>query len=213
MVKRKLSVRTMILLAILGAWAIVLRFFDFPILPAAPFLKIDFSDLMAFIGMLTYGPVGLITVAGIRDLINYITSGGQAGLPIGVIMSFMATLVMFLPTHYILKFTSTKQSMAKTISLSLSLTTALVLTMAIFNYYVALPIYTTVLNFPINDFFDYVLSIIVPFNLIKGIILSIGQIIVLRSIVPILEKRQILYPNYQETIKLPHSIQSSESHA
>ncbi|UUX34544.1 ECF transporter S component [Fundicoccus culcitae] len=213
MVKRKLSVKAMVLLSILGAWAIVLRFIDFPILPAAPFLKIDFSDLMALIGMLAYGPVGLVIVAGIRDVVNYITGGGEAGIPIGVIMSFIATLAMFLPTHFILKYTRAKRSTFTAILMSITLTASLVVSMSLINYYVALPIYTTVLNFPIDDFIAYIMSVIIPFNLIKGIILSIGQVIVIRSIVPILEKRDMLYPSYHEKVRLERPVQPSESHA
>ena len=75
--KRKNSLTILILLAILGSWAYVLRQFDFPILPIAPFLKVDFSDIAVLCGLLVKGPVGMIAVAGIRDLINYITKAGS----------------------------------------------------------------------------------------------------------------------------------------
>ena len=41
-----------VLLAILGAWAVVFRLLDFPLLPSAPFLKFDFRDVPVFIGLL-----------------------------------------------------------------------------------------------------------------------------------------------------------------
>lgn len=197
-VMRNVKVRNLVLLAILGAWSLVLRLFDFPILPAAPFLKIDFSDLMALIGMLINGPIGLITVALVRDLLNYIIKGGEAGVPIGAIMSMTATIVMFLPTHFILnKFKSLKWSL-KALLMSATLTISLVIAMVLLNYYVALPIYTTVLNFPIDDFFAYIMAIIVPFNLIKGLFLSVGQILVIKYIPKILNERNMIYYGYNK---------------
>lgn len=193
---KNMKLSRLVFLAILGAWAIVLRTFDFPILPAAPFLKIDFSDLMVLIGLLANGPIGAIIVAGTRDLLNYIMGGGQAGLPIGVIMSFIASMAMFLPTHFILANFKRFPIKAKYVLMSISLVLFLVVSMAIFNYYVALPWYVAVLNFPIPDLFVYVVSIIIPFNLIKGVFLIFGQLAVFRTLIPIIKKRNMLYEAY-----------------
>lgn len=190
------KVKTMVFLAILAAWSVVFRFFEFPILPAAPFLKFDFSDLPALMGMLTHGPVGLVLVAFLRDLINYIIKGGEAGIPIGAIMSFTATIAMFLPTHFILNYLPKVSMKVKYVLMSITSTLFLVISMALLNYYIALPIYTTVLNFPINDYWEYILAIAVPFNLIKGIILSVGQIFTIKIFSKELIKRNILYPGY-----------------
>ncbi|MGF3183013.1 ECF transporter S component [Facklamia sp. P12934] len=190
------KVQKVTLLAILGAWAVVLRFFDFPILPFAPFLKVDFSDLMALIGMLIYGPQGLVAVAFIRDLVNYILKGGEAGIPIGMLMSMTATLAMFLPSHFILKYLKEKGQAIKFSLISLSLVLSLTLSMACFNYYLALPIYVKVMNFPIDDYMTYILSVIVPFNLIKGLIMVVGQIFVIKSMKTIFGRRINFYDGY-----------------
>lgn len=195
--KNRSHVRTMVFLAILGAWAVVLRFFDFPILPAAPFLKIDFSDLAVLVGMLVNGPVGLITVAVIRDLILYVMKGGEAGFPIGAFMSIVASIVMFLPTHYILNRFNSVSMRVKEVIMSLTLVLGLVISMSIINYYIALPIYTTVLNFPIDDFSAYILSVVIPFNSIKGVFLAVGQIAVLRLVPDLLAKRNTIYSGYK----------------
>lgn len=194
--QKRSQVRTMMLLAILGAWGVILRFFDFPILPAAPFLKIDFSDLAVLVGMLIHGPVGIVVVAFIRDTINYILQGGQAGFPIGAVMSFTASVVMFIPTHFILNSLKKVSWKFKAVLMSITLTVGLVVSMSIINYYIALPIYTTVLNFPIDDYFGYILAVVAPFNLIKGIILSVGQILVIKIVPNLLRKRNTIYPGY-----------------
>lgn len=191
---------TMVLLAILGAWAIVLRLLDFPVLPAAPFLKVDFSDLMVLIGLLIKGPMGAVAVALIRDIANYLMKGGEVGIPIGVIMSFTASMAMFLPTHFILKHADKIKPIIRTILMGIMLVIGLVVSMALLNYYVALPIYITVMNFPIPDITAYLLSVIMPFNLIKGLILAVGQAIIIEKIWPLILKRQIEFSQY----RLPH---------
>ncbi|MGX7099373.1 hypothetical protein HMPREF2811_07160 [Globicatella sp. HMSC072A10] len=187
---------SLVMLAILGAWAIVLRMFDFPILPAAPFLKVDFSDLMVLIGMMIKGPFGAVAVALIRDSVNYMMKGGEAGLPIGTMMSFLASMAMFLPTHFILKHADGFKPTVRKIFMSLTLILGLVLSMGLFNYFVALPIYVTVMNFPIPNITAYLLSVIIPFNFIKGVILSVGQLIVVEKIWPEISKRNIEYEDY-----------------
>lgn len=194
--QKRSQVRTMMLLAILGAWGVILRFFEFPILPAAPFLKIDFSDLAVLVGMLIHGPAGIVVVAFIRDTINYILQGGQAGFPIGAVMSFTASVVMFIPTHFILNSLKKVSWKLKAVLMSITLTVGLVVSMSIINYYIALPIYTTVLNFPIDDYFGYILAVVAPFNLIKGIFLSVGQILVIKIVPNLLRKRNTIYPGY-----------------
>lgn len=211
---KNMKLSRLVFLAILGAWAIVLRTFDFPILPAAPFLKIDFSDLMVLIGLLANGPIGAIIVAGTRDLLNYIMSGGQAGLPIGVMMSFIASMAMFLPSHFILSNFKQFSMKAKHVLMSVSLVTFLVVSMGLFNYYVALPWYVAVLNFPIPDLFAYVVTIITPFNLIKGVFLVVGQLAVFKTLVPLMKKRNMLYQAYSFEKDLINSTdrQLSQSH-
>lgn len=197
--KRNRRMVKLVLLAILGAWAVVLRLFDFPLLPFAPFLKMDLSDLMVLIGMIVAGPKGLIAVAGIRDVINYLSQGGQAGIPIGVIMSFVASLAMFMPSHFILKhfkhlstrFTFSLMSVATILSLTLA--------MALLNYYVALPIYATVMNFPISNYLEYVMTIIIPFNAIKGVIIALSQVTVFKVVIPMVEKKGIIHSDYIES--------------
>lgn len=211
---KNMKLSRLVFLAILGAWAIVLRTFDFPILPVAPFLKIDFSDLMVLIGLLANGPIGAIIVAGTRDLLNYIMSGGQAGLPIGVIMSFIASMAMFLPTHLILTHFKQFSIKFKYVLMSLTLVIFLVASMSLFNYYVALPWYVAVLNFPIPDLFGYLITVIVPFNLIKGIILALGQVVVIKTLVPLMKKRSMLHEAYSFEKKIINSTDSqlSQSH-
>ena len=61
--KRK-DLNKSIKISLLVAIAVVLMYFDFPIVPIFPWLKIDLSEVPALIGGFAYGPVigGIIVV-------------------------------------------------------------------------------------------------------------------------------------------------------
>lgn len=190
---KNISIRNLVLLAILAAWAIVFRMIEIPLLPAAPFLKMDFSDFVVLIATLVHGPLGLLLVATMRDFVWYIVTGGDMGVPIGEFMSITASLVMFLPTYFIIKKYKTIKDLKAKILISISLVLGLVISMSILNYYVTLPFYTKVMNFPIDDFSAYILAVVAPFNLIKGSIYAVGQILLISVITPILQKKKVYY--------------------
>ena len=208
---KKMNLKQMVFLAILGAWAVVMRLFDFPILPLAPFLKVDFSDLVVLIGLLVNGPIGAILVAAIRDISSYIMKGGEAGIPIGASMSFIASLAYILPVHLILlKGKNWNKFIKYSLMVGLS-SVSMTFAMSLLNYFIALPLYIKILNFPIESIKDYVLSLIMPFNLIKGGIVSVGLILVLQIISPIIHKRNFGYIAYSE--KTIHPQKSLMSHS
>lgn len=189
---KKSSLSQVVLLAILGAWAFVFRQFDFPVLLSAPFLKVDLSDLWVLVGMLVKGPVGLLSVAGIRDLLNYLIKGGEAGLPIGATMSVIASLAFFMPTHFGLLGTRSRKIVTLSI-MSVASAISLVVVMCLLNYFVALPLYIKVLNFPIESISEYVWTLIAPFNAIKAAILGVGQVALIRFLPPLLRKMATNY--------------------
>lgn len=209
------KVRNMVLMAILGAWALLFRQLDVPLLPAAPFLKMDFSDLAVLVGLLVNGPVGMITVALIRDVLNYIMGGGQMGVPIGALMSITASIAMFMPTHLVLKYMKGQSKWVKYFALTVGSVALLTLAMSVINYYIALPWYVAVLEFPIDNYFAYVISIVVPFNLIKGVLYAIMQIATIEFVVPMIKRRGQLYPAYiqvEQPAKPANQVEFSQSH-
>ena len=187
---------TRVLLAILAAWAIILRLFDFPILPFAPFLKLDLSDVAVLLGVLVKGPIGAMVVAVIRDILNYIRTGGEAGIPLGAFMSVMASLAMVLPFHLYLKKWQAKWNLKQAFIVILTSVVSLTIVLSVINYFIALPIYVTVLNFPVPSFANFVLGIVVPFNIIKGSIMGIVQVIVVHSFKDYLIKKGWLNAAY-----------------
>ncbi len=157
-------------IGILAAVAWVISTFSFPLLYWAPFLKIDFSDVPILLGMYVYGPLSGVAIAAIRSLLSYITTGGEAGFPIGDTTAFIATLSFTLPIYYSLKgkLPTKKKSVITSGISTISLTT----TMSLLNWLVVAPLYVTVMGFSVGPMREYLTLSVIPFNLLKGIIVS-----------------------------------------
>jgi riboflavin transporter FmnP len=165
--KKKLSVRLLVSIGMLSTIAYLLMLLNFP-LPLFPsFLFIDFSDIPAMIATLIFGPIAGILVEFFKNVLNYFMTGSQTGIPVGHIANFFAGISFILPTYYIYNKIKTRKGM--TIALTLGTLTMAVI-MSILNYYLILPAYTALLNFP--DMRNLVLPAILPFNILKGGIMS-----------------------------------------
>lgn len=180
---KKKSLVTWVLIALLGAWSFLFRQISFPLLPAAPFLKMDLSEIPVLAGLMTGGPVSAIGVAFIRDLINFLLKGGEMGLPVGATMSFICSLSFYLPLHYYFKRPRSR-SLRTYIVIIASSVGLMTLFASLLNYFIALPLYIKIFNFPIDNILAYVLAVIIPFNLIKGILLAF----ITYFLIPIFEK-------------------------
>lgn len=156
-------------IALFGALGFVLMFFSFPILPAVPYLKIDFSDLPLLLSYLLYGPSGGLISGIIRSILHYIQTGGDMGYPIGDTASFIASVAYCLPAYLIMrKYRSKKRTLMAFLVGTLSLTVV----MTIANWFVITPLYLYLMNFSVGNLRDYLIAGVLPFNLIKGIIIS-----------------------------------------
>lgn len=170
---------------ILAALAWIISIFSFPLLYWAPFLKIDFSDIPVLLGMYLYGPITGIGIAGIRSFLSYATSGGEAGFPIGDTSAFFASLSYTLPVYFIIK---KKLDGKRTLLASISGTLSLTFTLSLLNLWVILPLYLRVMNFDVGPVREYLVMSLVPFNLLKGTLVSITFFTVFRSLYNHLQK-------------------------
>lgn len=68
-------------ISLLGAIAVVLMYFDFPI-PFLPFpwLKIDLSDIPALMGAFAFGPMAGVLIELLKNLLILIVKGTGTGL-------------------------------------------------------------------------------------------------------------------------------------
>ncbi|MCM3114668.1 ECF transporter S component [Neobacillus sp. MER 74] len=163
-----MNVRAYVSIGMLSSIAFLLMLIQFP-LPLFPnFLFVDFSDIPALIATLIFGPIAGILVEFFKNVLNYIQTGSQTGIPVGQIANFVAGIVFILPTYFVYNRLKTRKGM----TLALIFGTAIMaVMMSILNYLVILPAYTVLMGFP--DMRNLVLPAILPFNLLKGVMMSI----------------------------------------
>lgn len=164
---------------ILAAIATVLmQVLEFPLPFMPPFLKLDFSTLPALIGGFAYGPLAGVIIALIKSLFHLLrtTTGG-----VGEIADMLATIAIVLTSSLIYKKHKTKK--AALIGLACG-SVALAIVGGLANYFILIPFFSKVwtieqilkicgeINPFIHDKLTYTLYGAVPFNLIKGIIIS-----------------------------------------
>jgi riboflavin transporter FmnP len=87
----------LILTALLSALAFVLFILEFSVVPAAPHLKMDFSDLPALLAGAVLGPIYGVLVELIKNLIELITKGFGSQLGFGNLMNFLVGCGYVLP--------------------------------------------------------------------------------------------------------------------
>jgi riboflavin transporter len=175
--KKNLSLRRFVTIAMLGALSFVIMLLNFP-LPGFPsFLKIDFSDVPALVATITMGPVAGILVELLKNVLEWIYVGSPTGVPVGQMANFSTGVLFILPVYYVYnRFQSTKGLVLGLIASTLSMTIG----MAILNLIAFIPMYAYFMNFQLDAYETIVLGI-VPFNLLKGIMLIVIVLLLFKT--------------------------------
>jgi len=152
------------------------------------FLKIDISDLPALIAGLAMGPLAGISVEAIKNILHLLmtTTGG-----VGELANFLVGSSMVVPAALI--YQHKKSRVTALLGLVVGVFTMAV-TGALANYYILLPFYSTFFpldaiiamsakaNPAIKDMGSLIIYGIMPFNLFKGLVLSIFTLAVYKRI-------------------------------
>ncbi len=192
MQKSKLfTTRNLVIMAMLGALATILMIFDFPVLFIAPnFYKLDFSEIPVLIGGFMLGPVPGIIIEALKVLLNLLINGTSTG-GVGEFANFCMGCALVVPASLIYKFHKTK----KTAVLSLVVgTVVMALVSVVLNRYIMLPFYSSfmpidtiiaagaAINPRIVNLWTFCWFCVMPFNLFKGIVVSVITILIYKKI-------------------------------
>jgi riboflavin transporter FmnP len=182
--------------SLLSAMAFLLMFFEFP-LPLFPdFLKVDLSDIPALLGALSMGPLAGVAIELVKNVLHLFISktvgvGELANFIVGATFVFTAGLI----------YRRSRTRKTALIGLAVGVV-AMGIAASLANYYVLLPLYETVLHFPISaivaatskvngavvNINTFIVYSILPFNIIKGVIASIITFLMYKKVSPILHK-------------------------
>ncbi|MEH6987254.1 MULTISPECIES: ECF transporter S component [Bacillales] len=189
---KKLNIKSMVAIGMLSSISYVLMLLNFPIPPFPQFLMIDFSDIPALIAALIFGPAAGILVELIKNILDYFMTGSATGVPVGHIANFVAGILFVLPTYYVYSKLKTKKGM--TFGLVIG-TMVMAVIMSVLNYLVILPAYTFFLNFPAMsapEMRTMIVTGILPFNILKGLIISIVFMLIFTRMRTWVEKQAVL---------------------
>lgn len=206
--------------ALIGTISFVLMELAFP-LPIASFLKFDFSDVIVTIGTFLFGIGPGIFIAVIRMLIDLIVKGFMLPSIVGQLAALLASISFALPFYYMTKNVTANEKgivnrhLKPILGIVLGII-AMTVVLATLNFLILTPMYavTTMPKLPaihgyagllsftekvylgqllhIPSWNAYLFGIIVPFNLLKGLINGVVVYLlfetVLRSLKPFVQK-------------------------
>lgn len=182
--------------AILGVLSFLIMMIETPLPFFAAFLKLDLSDVPALLAGFSMGPGAGLAVELIKNILHSFRS--QTAL-IGEVANFLTGVLLVVPAAWIYSLKKTKTNailgmIVGTIIMSVG--------MSVLNFYIILPLYQTILNLPLDaivamgtqansyivDLKTLVIFSMFPFNIIKGIILTIVTALIYKKVSPLLHR-------------------------
>lgn len=179
--KRKSILIRLAVTAVLTALASVFMYYEVPLPFMPPFLKFDFSEIPVLIGSFAIGPIWGVVIELLKNLIH-LPMTQTAG--IGEMSNFITGSIFVVTAGLIYNKFHSKPGIVLSTAVA---TIVLALAGIPLNAYVTLPLYANVLGFTteaivgmsqavnplITDKWTLILWGFVPFNLFKGVIVSI----------------------------------------
>lgn len=167
----KLDTRQLVVVALMCAISILLSFVEFPIIPAASFLKLDIALVPSTVVGFAYG-IGPGLLCAIASAIAHAIITGDW---VGAIMNSIVALSFIAPSALVCRRMPTLKG--QIIGLSVA-TVCLVVAISIANLIID-PIFY---GLPLDAVAALVVPAIIPFNVIKGVLVSVLTILAYRSV-------------------------------
>ena len=198
---RNTGVRTMVQIAMLAAVATVLMLWEVPLPFIAPsFYKMDLSEVPIMIGAFAMGPLAAAVIELIKILLNFVLNGTTTA-GVGELGNFIMGCALVMPAGFIYKQAKTKKHAI------IGMATGIVC-MAVdsdmVNGLLLLPAYGKAFGMPVDTFVEmgaaiipaihslttFCLFSVAPFNIIKGIVVSLITLVLYKHISRLLKGSQ-----------------------
>ncbi|HZG15463.1 MAG TPA: ECF transporter S component [Candidatus Bathyarchaeia archaeon] len=173
-----LQTKRLVTVPLLSAVAFILMYMEFPVPLIPAFLKLDLSTLPALIGGLMFGPAVGIMIELIKNLLHLLLKNTD-GMLIGEIANFIAGSCFVYGAVLMQKVRQGKAGLLMGLALG---TIIMTVVMAVANVYVLFPAYAVVYQMSVEDLlrsfgldslWSLVMYAITPFNIIKGVVVSL----------------------------------------
>ena len=162
----RMSTKYLVRVALFAALSFIVMFFEFPIWTIFPaYLKVDFSEVVVFIGGMVLGPVAVIFMEIVKNLINLMLKSSTGG--IGELANFTVGVALILPAVMILR---KKEGFVNGIIAFAVGIVVMIIVASVGNYFIFLPVYGV--TDPAARL-GMIVPTLIPFNAIKGVIVAV----------------------------------------
>jgi riboflavin transporter FmnP len=183
-------------IAILTAISAVIMLFEFP-LPFAPgFYELDLSEAVILMGGFAMGPLAAAIMELLKNLLNLMING-TITFGVGEFANFVMGCSFVVPASLIYHYRKTFKGAIISLCVGVA---SLVFIGCLMNYYVMIPAYVALANLPLEAILSAAKEVnplvfnletminfaVAPFNLIKGIICSILNLLLYKRLSRIL---------------------------
>jgi riboflavin transporter FmnP len=192
-----LSARGMTVISVLSAISFVLMFFDVPLWFAPSFYQIDFSDVPVLVGAFALGPMAGVIIELIKILLNLLLQGTDTA-GVGEIANFIIGCALVVPSALVYHTNRTRKT---AIYGMITGTIVFVGIGCLLNAFVLLPTYAKVFGMPMEALIEmgtkvnpnikglggFIFMAVAPFNLVKGVAVSLITILIYKRISPLIK--------------------------
>lgn len=191
----KQNLRKLVGSAMLAAAAFVLQFLEFPVPLSPSFARMDLSDLPALIGAFAYGPLWGVVIEVVKNALHLFRT---ATCGIGELANFLMGTALVLPAGLI--YQQNKSRKTALIGCLVG-SVCMGIVAALTNYFILLPAFEAFMPMDqliqsfadllpfIHTKLDVVLLNALPFNLLKGLGISLVTMLIYKRLSPILKGR------------------------
>ena len=161
-------------IAVFSAMAFVVSYLEFPIFPAAGFLKLDFSAVFICLSGFIFGPIAGVSVSAVKEILCWLIKSSTGG--VGEIANFVVTLGLFLLPAIVYVYKKGIKTVVITMLIGCLIQVGLSL---VSNRFIMFPLFMgSAAQSTFNSIWYYVLF----FNLIKSVAVSLVTILLYKKV-------------------------------
>ena len=193
------STRKVAMIGMFSAVALILHLFDFPLLFAPDFYKLDFSELPILVGSFAFGPAAGVMMEFVKILLKLCIKGTSTAF-VGDLANFVVGCSFILPASAVYAFHKSRKS-----AIAACVTGTLVMTVfgTAFNAVYLLPAFSRLYDLPMEtilqagaelnplvtegSIISFVAACVAPLNLIKGGAVSLVTMLIYKPLSPIIK--------------------------
>ncbi len=168
------STKKLVGTAVFSALAYVVSMLEFPIFPATPFLKLDFSAVFLLLAGFIFGTVYGISACAVKEFICFITKSSTGG--VGELANFLVIGAYILIPTLVYHFRKGFKVVVLTLIIACFVQVALSL---LANRFITFPLY---MGAGAKPFFNSVWEFVALFNLIKSVAVSVLSILLYKKL-------------------------------